>query len=103
MTSLPLRRVGDIAPATVELEGEKLSVRQLEGKEFVIKSIRELHGENGPYLAVQIAVDDKPLFFFTGHKVIMQKLLLCIDAVPLLATIRLVQSKDGSNEYFDVE
>lgn len=97
------KRVSDVAPVLQPFAGQKVQVRGLVDKEFVITRIVKLTGEEGPYLAVQIEKDDWQGFFFSAHTVIFRKLVACIDAVPLLAKISLVTPDGDRNPYFNIE
>lgn len=96
------RRVGDVAPSRVELEGTQLHVRDLVGVEFLITGIAEWEGEDGPYLAVTIEGEGGVGFFFTSHQAVYQKLADCKDQLPLLATILEKTGKASGRQYFDI-
>lgn len=97
------KRVSDVAPAFQPFEGQKVSVRDLVGKEFVITRVVKLTGDKGPYVAVQIEHDDWQGFFFSSHTVIFRKLMECVDVLPLLAKISLVTPDGDRNPYFNIE
>ena len=97
------KRVSDIAPAFQPFEGQKVTVRDLVGKEFVITRIVKLVGDDGDYLGVQIENDSWQGFFFSSHTVIVRKLVACAGALPLLAMISLVEPGEGRNAYFNIE
>lgn len=97
------RRVGDVAPSRAELEGTMYHVRDLVGKEFEITAMAEWEGERGPYLAVSIQVDGHTGFFFSSHQAICQKLQLCLDDLPLMATILEKEGRASGRKYFDIE
>lgn len=97
------RRVGDIVPSRAELEGMQYHIRDLVGKEFTITEIAEWEGELGPYAAVSIEIDGNLGFFFSSHQAVYRKLLLCMDELPLLATILERQGKASGRKYFDIE
>jgi len=78
-------------------------VRDLVGKEFEITGMAEWEGERGPYLAVNIWIDGHMGFFFSSHQAVFQKLQLCQDDLPLLATILEKTGKESGRTYFDIE
>ena len=98
-----LRRVGDVAPSRSQMEGTQYHLRDLVGKEFVITGIAEWEGEKGPYAAVSIDVDGREGFFFSSHLAVFQKLLVCKDDLPLLATILEKTGQESGRMYFDIE
>lgn len=97
------RRVGDVVPSRAELEGTLYNVRDLVGKEFTIMELAEWEGDDGPYLAVNIRIDDRTGFFFSSHQAIFRKLLACKDELPLLATVLEKTGKASGRQYFDIE
>ena len=97
------RRVGDVVPSRAELEGTMYHVRDLVGKEFEITGMAEWEGESGPYLAVNIWVDDHMGFFFSSHQAVYRKLRECQDDLPLLAPILEQEGKASGRKYFDIE
>lgn len=97
------KRVSDVAPSFRSFEGQKVNVRDLADKEFVITRIVKLVGDDGNYLGVQIENEDWEGFFFSSHTVIVRKLEACIDALPLLAKISLVEPGGDRNSYFNIE
>jgi len=103
MSDKVTKRVGDVAPAFQPLEGQKVTVREMVDKEFVITRIVKLVKDEGDYVAVQIENGDWQGFFFSSHTVIMRKLEACIDALPVLAKITLVEPVEGRNSYFNIE
>jgi len=103
MSDKVTKRVGDVAPAFQPFEGEKVTVRDLIDKEFVVTRIVKLVGDEQDYLGVQIQSGVWEGFFFSSHAVIARKLVACIDALPLLAKITLVEPGEGRNSYFNIE
>jgi len=97
-----VRRVGDVVPREGGFEGDHLDVRGLVGAEFTIVNLQERDGEDGPYLIVEIELEGKPAFFFTSHIAIYNKLLKCVDALPLLGMITREVGKTSRLEYFDI-
>lgn len=96
------RRVSDVASPAVKFQGKQLKVRQLVDKEFVISDVRELRGDSGDYLGVQIWGAGEAFFFFSSHTVVCKKLRECAGEFPLLATIRAVLNEDGTVRYYDI-
>jgi len=97
-----MRRVSDVTGSGGDLQGEKVKVSELVDTEFVVTHIAEYDGEWGEYLAVEVEVEGKEYFFFTGHQVLVQKLRKCVDDLPLLATVTVRASKEGGRTYFDI-
>jgi len=103
MSDKVTKRVGDVAPSFQPLEGQKVTVREMVDKEFVITRIVKLTREDGDYIGVQVENGDWQGFFFSSHTVIVRKLVECIDALPLLAKVTLVEPGEGRNSYFNIE
>ena len=103
MTDKPTKRVSDYANSTMEFVGKHIAVSDLVNREFTITRIVELSSEDGPYLGVEIQGERGAFFFFTSHMVVYRKLSQCIEHVPLLATIRKREPRNGGHSFFDIE
>jgi len=97
------RRVSNIVPMQETPKGDQIYVRNLVGEEFTITNIQEREGDSGDYLIVEIEREGENFFFFTAHQAIMPKLKRCVNDLPLLATIRQVDTARSGRSYFDIE
>lgn len=97
------RRVGDVVPPRAELPGVQYHIRDLVGEEFLITAMSKWEGESGPYVAASIEIKGTPGFFFSSHQAVYRKLLLCMEDLPLLATIVEREGKSSGRQYFDIE
>lgn len=94
------RRISDVAPPGIELEGNEIKLRDLIGREFVIVDADTFQGEDGPYWSVKIELDGEPAFFFSSHKVVSKQLADAVDHLPVLATVEKQGSGAPGRDYF---
>jgi hypothetical protein len=83
-------------------QGEKVALKDLIGQEIVILQVNPFIGKYGPAGYV-IAVDKNNVLlnFCVSKSVILPKLLMAIDHLPLRAIV--VEKESGRGHYYDLE
>jgi hypothetical protein len=101
LTKAP-RRIGEVMEE-IAPQGEKVKKQDLENQEIIIRSLRFFNGRYGLGCFVLGTYADGTLFnTILGNKVIMPKLALIQDQLPIAAT--LVKKEGGQGTfYWDLE
>ncbi len=89
-----MKRLNEFADDDIALEGEKVKIDEILGKEIIILKFRvgrskfEREG-SGEYLTMQFAFEESesPKILFTGSDVIIRQIKKYADQIPFMATI----------------
>jgi hypothetical protein len=83
-------RFSDFAEEEQPLEGDKLPLRDIVGKEVIVRGYRERSSKykNAVYVTLQIEIDEHIYIVFTGSTVLRSQVEKYADHLPFVATIK---------------
>ncbi len=85
-----VKKFSDFSIEEKRLDGDKIKIDEILGKEIVIIDFRILPSkinDNKDYLILQFSINDKKKVFFSGSQVLMDQLTRYKDELPFLVTI----------------
>lgn len=86
-----VKRFSDFAEENINLTGDKIGIRDVFGKEILIKAFRIIGSKAAPgkdCAQVQIELDGKEYVVFTTSVVLMRQLRQYAEHMPFLTTIK---------------